>query len=76
MPADFQKASFKSFVWTLVDSDEATEGIPPYLVPHNTRLFVIFTSSLRRERWSRLHKTVRAIVVIMNPWKMKEIFRA
>ena len=78
MPADFQKVLFKSFVWTLVDSDEAMEGVPPYLVPagpHGTRLFVVFSRrpSPRGERWSRLNKTVRMIVVIMNPWRMKEI---
>jgi hypothetical protein len=75
MPADFQKVHFKSFVWTLVDSDEATDGVPLDLVPHGTRLFVIFSSSPRGEGWSRLHKTVRTIVVIMNPWTMKEILR-
>jgi hypothetical protein len=76
MPDNFQKAEFKTFVWTLVDSDEAKEGVPPYLVPHGTRLSVIYTTSPRKERWSRLHKTTRDVRVIMNPWTRKEIFRA
>ncbi|EDR05961.1 uncharacterized protein LACBIDRAFT_329135 [Laccaria bicolor S238N-H82] len=75
MPDHFQKAHFKRFIWTLVDSDEAKEGVPEYLVPHGTRLFVIYSTSPRRDRWSRLHKTVRPIVAIMNPWERKEILR-
>ncbi|EDR06022.1 uncharacterized protein LACBIDRAFT_294749 [Laccaria bicolor S238N-H82] len=76
MPADFQRANLKSYIWTLVDSDEAPDGVPPYLVPHRTPLFVIFSTSPRDDRWSRLHKTVRPMVAIMNPWKRKEILRA
>jgi hypothetical protein len=59
----------------LVDSDEAKEGVPPNLVCHGTRHFVIYTASPRQERWSRLHKTVRDIRIIMNPWTRTEIFR-
>jgi len=76
MPADFQTTELKPFIWTLVDSDEAPEAVPPYLVPHSTPLFVIFSTSPRRDRWSCLHKTVRPKHVIMNPWKRKEILRA
>ncbi|EDR03255.1 uncharacterized protein LACBIDRAFT_307487 [Laccaria bicolor S238N-H82] len=77
MPNDFQRAELKSFIWTFVDSDEDSVGIPDYLVPRGTPLFVIFSTSPRRARWSRLHKTVMApLVAIMNPWKRKEILRA
>ena len=76
MPADFQQANFKSYIWTLVDSDEAPEGVPPYLVPHRTPLSVVFSTSPCGDKWSRLHKTVRPVVTIMNPWKRKEILRA
>jgi len=76
MPGDFQTAELKPFIWTLVDSDEAPQGVPDYLVPHTTPLFVIFSTFPRGDRWERLDKTVRPIVAIMNPWKRKEILRA
>jgi hypothetical protein len=75
-PYGFPPGYFKTFVWTLVDSDANKEGVPPNLVDHGTRLFVIYTTSPRKERWSRLHKTVRDITMIMNPWTREEIFRA
>src|SRR5271154_347405 len=67
--------AFKVFVWTLVDSDEAQDGVPGYLVMQDTSHFVIYTTSPSKDRWSRLHKTVRTEIVIMNPWKRKEILR-
>ena len=75
MPSNFQEAEFRTIVWTLVDSDENREGVPPYLIPHETPLFVIYATSPRKERWSRMGKTVDKIVVIMNPWKRKEMLR-
>ena len=54
--------------WTLVDSDESQQGVPPYLAPHSTKLFVIYAMSPCKERWSRPDKTVCSIVVVMNPW--------
>jgi hypothetical protein len=68
-------SGFRPFVWTLVDSDYAKEGIPTHLVEPHLRHFVIYCTFPRKERWSRLHKTVRPRIVIMNPWKWKEILR-
>ncbi|KAF8235604.1 hypothetical protein L208DRAFT_739268 [Tricholoma matsutake] len=58
---------------TLVDSDEASEGVPPHLVPHDTRLFIVYSTPPRKKRLSRLHKTIRDITVIMNPRTRTEI---
>lgn len=52
-PSGFQEAVFQPFVWTLVDLDECKEGVPPHLVGRLMRLFVIYTTSPRNERWSR-----------------------
>jgi hypothetical protein len=76
MPADFQQAEFHTILWTLVDSDESKEGVPPYLVMHDTSLFVIYATSPAKERWGRLIKTVRPTRVIMNPWTRGEMYRA
>jgi len=77
VPATFPPGSFKSVVWTLVDSDESRDGIPQQLIPRSTRLFVIYVTSPAKERWSRLDKTVPYdTVIIMNPWTRKEIHLA
>jgi hypothetical protein len=76
MPSNSQQAEFETFVWTLVNSDETKEGVPPYLVTHGTGLYVIYATPPCNERWSRLHKTVRTITIIMNPWTRAEILRA
>jgi hypothetical protein len=76
LPSDWRHDDFRCIVWTLVDSDENRDGVPPYLVPHGTLLFVIFSSSPAAVRWSRMDKTTRNIVVIMNPWSREEIKRA
>jgi hypothetical protein len=73
MPPDFQDAQFKTIVWTLVDSDEAKDGVPQHLIPHGTRLYVIYVTSPAKDRWSRMEKTVRRAIVIMNPWTKEEI---
>lgn len=75
VPRGFKPSRFQVFVWTLVDSDEAVDGVPPHLVPHGTHHFVIYSTFPRKERWSRLHKTVRTVTVVMNPWMRKEILR-
>ena len=73
MPTYFE---IQGFVWTLVDSDSSSEGALPHLADHGTRHFIIYSTAPRRERWSRLHKTMRVTVVIMNPWTRAEIVRA
>ena len=76
MAPDFQVNKFKIFVWTLVDSDQAKDGVPPQLVENRTRLFVLYASSPNKGRWKRLHKNVEDVTVIMNPWTWREIRRA
>jgi len=58
MAPDFHVNEFKIFVWTLVDSDQAQDGVPPDLVRNHTRLFVLYASYPNVDRWKRLHKTV------------------
>jgi hypothetical protein len=74
-PEGYEPFHFKTFVWTLVDSHESKEDAPSSLVGPGTRHFVIYATSPRKERWSHLHKTVRDITVIMNPWTRAEIFQ-
>ena len=74
-PDRFSPRFFKTILWTLVDSNESWEGVPEDLITHGTRLFVIYTTSPCQKGWDRLHKTVRDITIIMNPWTKKEILR-
>ena len=72
-PDNFRPSFFHKFVWTIVDSDDSKEGIPTGLVPHGTRLFMIYSTSPSKERWKRLHKTTSTIRIIMNTWTRTEI---
>ena len=76
VPDRFPCSQFNPFIWTLVDSDEVEDGVPTFLVQKGSMHFVIFTTSPRRKRWSRLHKTTSFARVIMNPWTINEILQA
>ena len=76
LPANWKHDDLRHITWTLVDSDENREGVPPRLVPHGTLLFVIYVTSPAEDRWSRMNKTTKRVVVIMNPWGRREIQRA
>jgi hypothetical protein len=75
-PPDFELFWLQNITWTMVDSDESEAGVPPHLIPHDTSLFVIYVTSLAKKLWSRMQKTVRPSVVVMNPWTRKEIYQA
>jgi len=77
VPKNFPPGAFKCFVRTLVDSDESKDGIPSHLIYHGTSLFVIYSTSPAKERWSRMEKTVNDVTVfVMNPWTRREIHLA
>jgi hypothetical protein len=67
---------FKTLVWTLIDTDQAKEGVPPHLSEHDTAHFIIYTTSPDWKRWGRLRKTTQSAVCVMNPWKKTEILKA
>ncbi len=75
MGSQFLTDGYKSTVWTLIDSDE-DEFVLEKFVPHFTPFFVIYAASPARDRWSRLHKTTKQVVVVMNPWTRSEMHRA
>jgi hypothetical protein len=75
MGTDYLSAKYKTFIWTLVDSDESKE-VPENLMPLSTPFSVIYTTFPAKERWSRMHKTTSNAVVLMNPWSRSEIHRA
>jgi len=44
-PPNFPSSYFRTFVWTLVDSDESKEGVPSQLMTPGTRLYVTYVTS-------------------------------
>jgi hypothetical protein len=75
-PPRFSSHKYQTYVWALVDADEATSGVPEGLIARFTRLFTFYSTSPTRSRWTRVHKIVGARVIVMNPWTRKEILRA
>ena len=67
---------FRTLVWTLVDSDQAKEGVPPHLAELRTKHFIIYTTSPTLDRWGRLAKTTQCAACVMNPWNKTEISKA
>lgn len=66
-------AGKQSFVWTLDDSDESKDRVPEHLVSPGTHHYVIFSTSSRISRWSRLNKTMHNVVIVTNQWTIDEI---
>ena len=75
LPSKWRHADFRCIVWTFVDSDQSSTGLPEVLVPQGTRLFAIYVTPPAINRWSRLDKTTRSIVVTMNSWSRGSIVR-
>src|ERR1700691_2977609 len=48
LPSEWRHADFRCIVWTFVDSDQSSAGVPEVLVPQGTRLFAICHISGRR----------------------------
>jgi len=44
-PPNFPSSYFRTFIWTLVDSDESKEGVPSQLMTPGTRLYVTYVTS-------------------------------
>src|SRR5258708_14257380 len=73
VPDNFPSSEFNSFIWTLVNSDPARDGVPEVLVEGGTMHFFIFTPFPRPQRRSRMHKTTSSARGIMNPCPLIDI---
>jgi hypothetical protein len=45
VPDSFILTYFYGFPWTLVDSDEAMDGLPDRLYSRGTRLYIVYSTS-------------------------------
>ncbi|KAI9446377.1 hypothetical protein H4582DRAFT_555902 [Lactarius indigo] len=50
VPEHFRSSGLKTIVWTLVDSDESSRGVPPYLAVRGTKHFIISSTSPQSSR--------------------------
>jgi len=66
----------KPFLWAFVDADERSTGIPDRLIHSDAKLYIVFTTSPKRELWKRLEKSALSATVIMNPWSLEELGQA
>jgi hypothetical protein len=77
LPKNFELAVFPEVIWVFVDSDGNKEGIPAHLTVHNaSNLFIVYTTSPSKQRWSNIRNVVSCKEFMMNPWTRKEIHRA
>jgi hypothetical protein len=63
---------FEPFLWAFLDADTRS-AIPEKLAGFRTNLYIIFTTSPKRDRWKPLTKYTNCAVIIMNPWFLEEI---
>jgi hypothetical protein len=66
---------FALFLWAFVDADARATGIPESLV-QNTNLYIMFTTSPKRDRWKTLKKCTDCAEIIMDTWSVEEIRQA
>jgi hypothetical protein len=72
---DVTASHFKPFLWAFVDADE-NDCVPARLAIYETKLYIIFVSPPKPQRWKHLDKTTDNLEVIMNPWSPEEIHQA
>jgi hypothetical protein len=70
---DVRGSDFMPFLWAFIDADECTFGIPETLGGHSTNLYVIFTTSPKRQQWKCLEKCTDTMEIVMNPWSLEEM---
>jgi hypothetical protein len=72
---DVSADSFVPFLWAFIDADER-KGVPKRLAGHDTKLYIIFVTYPKRQRWSRLESCTNNMEIVMNPWFSEEIRQA
>lgn len=67
----------KAFIIVLIGADPLRD-VPARLIGKEAHTFPILTTSPDHHRWDRWHKTrmQAPLVLVMNPWKRQELYRA
>jgi RHS (Retrotransposon Hot Spot) family protein len=64
---------FAPFLWAFVDADARPDGVPKKLFDLHTNLYIMFTTSPKRERWKALMMCTICAEIIMNTWSLEEM---
>lgn len=63
------------YTWCFVDSRYA-DRLPAMIYDRISRLFPVYVTSPKEERWEKLHQLRLPQLVIMNPWTLAELKKA
>jgi len=63
------------YTWCFVDSTDA-DRLPLMIYDPLCKLFPIYVTSPREERWAKLHQLRLPELIIMNPWTRTELGKA
>jgi hypothetical protein len=63
------------YTWCFVDAEDA-EVLPIIIYDPMWKLFPIYVTSPKRERWSTLQQARLPGLIIMNPWTRAELEKA
>jgi len=64
------------YTWCFVDSTDADELLPTTIYHPIWKLFPVFVTSPKEERWKKLHQLRLPELIIMNPWTRAELEKA
>jgi hypothetical protein len=71
-PRDFRHPPY---TWCLVDST-AAYSLPDMIYDPLSRLFPVYVTSPKEERWAKLHQLRLPKLIVMNPWTRAELEKA
>ena len=63
------------YTWCFVDSTDA-EALPTEIYDPFCKLFPVYVTSPKEERWRKLHQLRLHELIIMNPWTRAELEKA
>jgi hypothetical protein len=69
-------SQFKPFLWTFIEADEHSTGVPDGFISNYTNLYMIFPTFPEELRWKPLTKCTSVARIIMNPWSLEEMHQA
>jgi hypothetical protein len=72
---DIEHVRHPPYTWCFVDSTYA-DRLPATIYDPLTKLFPIYVTSPKEERWAKLHQLRLPELIIMNPWTMAELEKA
>jgi hypothetical protein len=75
-PGCLDPTIFVPYIWTFVDADHCSKGVPSELAVKHSKAFTIFVTSPRASRWLNLKKATHLVKLIMNPWTWEEMSEA